>query len=137
MSVFNEKVTVYNHYKDAIHNDKWQKTVLDQCMWKKTVTKTVSDGRIQIDDSVSLTILNQDGYLPPKQFAKLEDKSEKWTLNPTNNLDIVVLGEIDVEITDDYTITNLRNDFDDVMTIKSVSDNTRRDHLKHWRVNGS
>lgn len=137
--MFNDTVTVINHYKDPLTKlDKWNKTILDGCMWSRKITKSVVDGKVQIDDSVSLTIPYRDGYLPPKQYAKIpNDKmSNYWTLDSTSNLDIIVLGVVTEELTDSYTITNVKKDYDEVATISGVSDNTRRDELKHWRVDG-
>lgn len=139
MSVFNDTVTLYNYYQDKLTRvDKWRRTVLKGVMWRRTTTKTVSDSQIQIDDSVSVTIPYREGYLPPKQYAKLpnDEMGNYWTLNSDNNLDVMVLGELDIDVTDDYTITNLKKDYDDVVTISAVSDNARTNHLKHWKVSG-
>lgn len=137
--MFNDTVTVINHYKDPLTKlDKWNKTILDGCMWNRKITKSVVDGKVQIDDSVSLTIPYRDGYLPPKQYAKVpnDEMHKYWTLDSTSNLDIIVLGVVTEELTDSYTITNVKKDYDEVATISGVSDNTRRDELKHWRVDG-
>lgn len=137
--MFNQTVTIINHYTDKLTRlDKWYKTTLTGCMWRRNITKSVVDGKIQIDDSVSLTIPYRDGYLPPKEYAKLpnDEMPNYWTLNSESNLDIMVLGEVKEELTDKYTITNVKKDYDEVATISGVADNTKRDNLKHWRVDG-
>lgn len=137
--MFNQTVTVINHYYDKLTRlDKWHKTILKGCMWRRNITKSVVDGKIQIDDSVSLTIPYRDGYLPPKQYAKIpnDEMQNYWTLNSESNLDIIVLGEVTEELTDSYTITDVKRDYDEVATISGVADNTQRDRLKHWRVDG-
>ncbi len=137
--MFNDTVTIINHYLDTVTRlDRWNKTVLKDCMWQKKITKSVVDGKIQIDDSVSLTIPYRGGYLSPKQYAKIpnDQKINYWTLNSVSNLDIVVLGEVKEELTENYTITNVKKDYDEVATISGVSDNTRVDYLKHWKVDG-
>lgn len=139
MSVFNETITIYNHYIDKLTRvDKWHRTVLTGCMWRRTTTKTVGNNQIQIDDSVSVTIPYRSGYLPPKEYAKLpnDEMVNYWTLDANSNLDIVVLGRIEVNLTDEYTITNVKKDYDNVATISAVSDNTRVNGLKHWKVSG-
>lgn len=139
MSVFNDTVTIYNHYLDKLTRlDRWNRTVLHNCMWRRTTTKTVSNNQIQIDDSVSVTIPYRSGYLPPNEYAKTpnDEMANYWTLNADSNLDIVVLGDIGVDVTDDYTITNIKKDYDNVATISAVSDNTNMNHLKHWKVSG-
>lgn len=137
--MFNDTVTVINHYLDTVTRlDKWNKTVLKGCMWRRKVTKSVVDGKIQIDDSVSLTIPYREGYLPPKKYTKVpnDQKPKYWTLNSTSNLDIIVLGEVKEEVNEKYTITNVKKDYDEVATISGVSDNTLVDYLKHWKVDG-
>ena len=47
---------------------------------------------------------------------------------------MIVLGEIADEITQDFTITNLRKKYDHVATISGVADNTLRPMLRHWKV---
>ena len=104
-------------------------------MWRQTTTKTVSDGKLEVDDSISITIPYRNGYLPPKQYAKLpnDQMSQYWTLNSNDNLDVVVLGDIKADLTSDYTLTDLRKDYD-VYTVSAVSDNTLVEYLKHWKV---
>lgn len=137
--MFNDTVTIINHYLDTVTRlDKWNKTILKGCMWRRKVTKSVVDGKIQIDDSISLTIPFREGYLPPKKYAKIpnDQKNKYWTLDSFSNLDIIVLGEVTQDLSDNYTITNVKKDYDEVATISGVSDNTRVDYLKHWKVDG-
>ncbi len=137
--VFNDTITVINYYTDSLTKvDKWHKTVLTGCMWRRKTTKTVNDNKIQIDDSVSVTIPYREGYLPPKQYAKMpnDEMSKYWTLNADNNLDIIVLGTVKEEISDSFTITDVKRNYDEVATISAVSDNTNMNHLKHWKVSG-
>ena len=134
--MFNDTITIYNHYYDKLTRlDKWNRKTLTGCMWRQTTTKTVSNGKLEVDDSISITIPYQNGYLPPKQYAKLpnDQMSQYWTLDSNDNLDVVVLGDIKVDLTDDYTLTDLRKDYD-VYTVSAVSDNTLVDYLKHWEV---
>ncbi|MGX8833967.1 hypothetical protein ACWG0P_07110 [Amedibacillus sp. YH-ame6] len=104
-------------------------------MWRKKTVKTVANGKIQVDDAISLTIPCCDSYIAPRQYEKLptEEMLKYWTLNSDSNKDIVVLGEVVETIDSDYTITSLRKDYD-VFTLASVSDNTLVDCLKNWKV---
>lgn len=91
---------------------------------------------VQVDKVISITILNREGYLPPKSFTELpsEEKKEFFTLNAENNLDIVVFGNVNAELSDSYTLRDLQKNYDKVCTISAVSDNTSVDSLKHWKV---
>ena len=122
--LFTDTVTLFNHYKGQ-----WFKTVLPAVQWKDKVTKTVdTSGRIVATPEVSLTVPERAGYIEPKAFT-----GTGFTFG-TGNLDVIVLGKIDEEITADFTITGLRKKYDHVATIYAVSDNTLRQQLKHWKV---
>ena len=122
--LFTDTVTLFNHCKG-----KWFKTVLPAVQWKDKVTKTVdTSGRIVATPEVSLTVPERAGYVEPKAFT-----GAGFTFG-TGNLDVIVLGKIDEEITADFTITSLRKKYDHVATIYAVSDNTLRQQLKHWKV---
>lgn len=122
--LFTDTVTLFNHCKG-----KWFKTVLAAVQWKDKVTKTVdTSGRIVATPEVSLTVPERAGYVEPKAFTGVG-----FTFG-TGNLDVIVLGKIDEEITADFTITSLRKKYDHVVTIYAVSDNTLRQQLKHWKV---
>lgn len=123
-AIFTDTVTLFNHYKGE-----WFKTVLPGVQWKDKVTRTVdSDGKITITPEVSLTVPVRAGYVEPKVFT-----GEGFTFG-TGNLDVIVLGEINDEITQDFTITHLKKKYDHVATIYGVSDNTLRAMLRHWKV---
>ncbi len=122
--LFTDTVTLFNHYKGQ-----WLKTVLPGVQWKDKVSKTVdTSGRIVVTQEVSLTVPVRSGYVEPKAFT-----GKGFTFG-TGNMDVIVLGKIDEEITADFTITSLRKKYDHVATIYAVSDNTLRQQLKHWKV---
>ena len=122
--LFTDTVTLFNHYKGQ-----WFKTVLPAVQWKDKVTKTVdTSGRIVATPEVSLTVPERAGYIEPKAFT-----GTGFTFG-TGNLDVIVLGKIDEEITADFTITSLRKKYDHAATIYAVSDSTLRPQLKHWKV---
>lgn len=122
--LFTDTVTLFNHYKE-----RWFKTVLTGVQWKDKVTKTVdTSGKIVITPEVSLTVPARGGYVEPRAFT-----GEGFTFG-TGNMDVIVLGEVDEEITADFTITSLRKKYDRAATIYAVSDNTLRQQLKHWKV---
>lgn len=134
--LFNDTITVVNRYIDPLTRlDRYNKTVLDGCQWTRKTTKTVVNGTIEIDDSVELTIPYREGYLPPKQYAKIpnDEMANYWTLNSDNNLDIIVLGLIDGDVT---SVADVKQQYDNVATISAVGDYTNVPYLKHWKVEG-
>jgi len=121
--LFGDTVTLYNH-----HEGKWHKTVLAGVQWTEKATKTVDpDGKIHVVPEIGVTVPHRAGYRPPKEYA-----GEGFTFG-LGNLDVVVLGSCPEEITEHYTITNLRRDYA-AATIYAAQDNTLRPLLKHWQV---
>lgn len=136
--MFEDVVTVINHYYDSItREDRFNKTVLDRCMWRQQTVKTVANDKIQVDDAISLTILYRDGYIAPDQYGKLanDEKKKYFTLNADDNMDFIILGEVAEDISDYSSIQSMKKSYE-WSTIAAVSDNTRVAHLKHWRVTG-
>lgn len=134
--IFTDTVTIYNNYKES-GTDCWKRTVINGVQWSDQVAKTVtSDGKLSIAKSVNLTIpygAPDETYVGPKEWAAMDDKTGHWTLG-TKNLDVIVRGEIDTEISGSTTISTLLSTYDDAATIQTVNDNTNRDRLKTWKV---
>lgn len=123
--LFGDIITLYNH-----HNGKWYRTVLDWVQWTEKTTKTVdSDGKMHVTPEIGITVPYRKGYVAPKEYT-----GEGFTFG-LDNLDVVVLGKCKSEITEAYTITDLKHDHDSATTIYAVQDNTLRPFLKHWSVN--
>lgn len=121
--VFTDTVTLYNH-----HDDSWYRTILEGVQWTEKTERTVdSDGVIHLTLSIAVTVPYRAGYVEPEAY-----KGEGFTFG-LDNLDVVVLGICDKEITDTYTITDLQDEYN-AATISAVADNTLRQFLKHWRV---
>lgn len=135
--IFTDTITIYSYYKD---NDveKWHRTVLKGVMWKRKRVQSVNiDGKLNIVDTVSITIPYRALYLPYKEFLLSSDRLSYWTIETASNLSVAVLGECDKEIGDNYRLKDLKRDYSDVVTLKSLADNTNRDHLKNWKVIGA
>lgn len=129
-------MTVYNHYT-VDGEDKWQRSVVHNVMWRHNKTEVTTQGTEQTISKVeSITIDFRDGdqgYVDPIKFAKLEDKAEHWTLS-AEGLDKVVLGVSDKEICKAYKLADLKNDFQYVGTISAVSDNRNVNFLPNIKV---
>lgn len=126
----NSDITVYNKYYDP-YNDmyKYQRTVIKGVNWQSKRIGTVSDKGLLLADSTLIFIDKLDNYISPKRFAKLEsiEREKYFTLTIG---DKIVKGEVDFEIIGikNYSINDLNNEFDDVITIKSV--NSLSDHFE-------
>lgn len=126
----NSDITVYNKYYDP-YNDmyKYQRSVIKGVNWQSKRSGTVSDKGLLLADSTLIFIDKLDNYISPKRFAKLEpiEREKYFTLTIG---DKIVKGEVDFKIIGikNYSINDLDNEFDEVITIKSV--NSLSDHLE-------
>lgn len=130
--LFNDTMTVYNHYMDD-GVDKWRRTVVAGVQWSHNKTQTSVSGGVQTESRVeSITIdFNRnywpDEYVLPNAYT---GKAGTWTLNAKGGLDVLVLDEVTQEISDSYPVEKLREDYQYVGTVASVSDNRNRQFLK-------
>ncbi len=134
--MFAHTVTIINHYKDSDGNDKFKKTVFDDCMWNDYVMKSISSGVITSDKQINLTILYHDGYVSPKEFQRVESKDNLWTLDAKSNKDFVVLGRVTEPIYDLQSIKDMKENYDKVGIISQVQDDTNVDvaDMRKWQV---
>lgn len=134
MALFTDTITLYNHLPD----DTWQRTVIYGVQYTESIERISSgDGKITRSEIVNVTIPESAEcdreYMPYREFLKKKDTSGYWTLNPPDNLDVIVYGEIDKEITAEYRLKDLKSDYYCV-TVVSVSDGRNRDFLKNIKV---
>ena len=134
--LFCEHVTIYNH---AMLNreDVWYRTVLSGVQFRNKHNAVVSDGKKDIVNSVVITIpadVNAHGkmYVSPQEFAKTAEKDALWTLNPASDMDVVVYGICQEDITDDFTLKDLFEQYG-AYTIRAVTDSRMR-QLPIWKV---
>lgn len=119
----NSDITLYNRYFDNFSGtDKYQRTVIKGVNWQGKRNGTVAEKGLLLADSTLIFIDKLDNYISPKKFAKLEplEREEYFTFAPG---DKIVKGEVEFEITGTkpYRVADLENEFDDVVTIKSVN----------------
>lgn len=138
MTIFTDTMTVYNHYIDENGDDKWVRHVINHIQWRNMIVQAAnSDGIITATRSNSITIdfshNKQQNFLTAAEYERTGQYTKHWTLNAEDDMDVLVQGECDVEITDEYTITNLIKDYGAV-TIKSVADNRNRRLLQNIKV---
>lgn len=69
----------------------------------------------------------------PREFTLAEDHSKIWTLNPETGDDVIVNGICPWNISEVYTLEDLKKEYGYV-SIQAVADNTARAHLRNWKV---
>ena len=141
MSLFTEVMTVYNYIKDEESGKEcWQRTVIRNVQWRHNKTETLISGNIRTEKKVEIITIDfqrarrEETYIEFVEFEKLEDKTGYWTLNSRDGLDVIVCGESQKEISEDYRLSDLKKDFQYCVTVKAVSDNRNADYLKHIKV---
>lgn len=141
-SMFDETITIYNYSKSGTA-EKWFRSELARCcQWNETQEKTItSDRKIQIAQSVDVCIVTKKllkPFKPLKEWNKQTDaqKKDTWTIDHISNKDIIVLGTCEKEVTSAYTITDIKKDYQDVMTVSSFMDNTKLRGLPNYRLGG-
>lgn len=127
-----QEITLFNKkYNTQLKKDEYHKTYLDGVYVEYTKNVNViksgmqnsNDGMVIIPEDVETDKL----YCKP---AKYQDAKMFWTLQEE---DIIVEGHVDIEITDDYRIANLKKEYDNVYIITSVLDN-RKGSIPHFEV---
>lgn len=109
--IFTDTITLYHHTDGT-----WERTIIRGVQWKEKVERVIgSDGVLKLSDYVSITI----------PFS-----GERYDIDAKGNLDFIVYGISEEDVSED----NFREVASRGVTVKSVSDNTRRDYLKHWKV---
>ncbi|MCL2879046.1 MAG: hypothetical protein FWF29_02260 [Treponema sp.] len=142
--IFTDTVTVYNCYSESLPpfppKVKYSRTVIRNVMWKDNVhVNTDSGGKNFIGQTVSVTIpleaVTDKKYIRPADYA-IVHKDKFWTLNIDKaNPDVIVFGECTAEITDTYTISNLKKDCK-TADVQAVSDSTDQGILPMWKIEG-
>lgn len=134
--MFNDMVTFYNYGEDT---ESWKRTVITGCQWSAETVKTVSaDGKLNISKVVNITIPIERVVMPEKYvdyrlYNAQTVRNGLFTINPTTNMDVAVLGECEADITAEYTLSQLVREHV-AATVSSVTDNTLRPRLRNIKV---
>lgn len=135
MSLFTDTITVYN----CVGEYKWKRTVVKGVQWVDQELSVATEKNAKVKKLVkSITIdftknYGNAQYVDPQDFNKIENKINYWTLNAENGLDVIALGEVQKELSEEYRTKHLRADVE-CATITSVSDRRNRSFLKHIKV---
>ncbi|MFW5669289.1 MAG: hypothetical protein ACOCM4_08610 [Acetivibrio ethanolgignens] len=143
--LFTDTMTVYNFFRDsASEKEIWNRTVVEGVQWSHEKIEISTLNGVQTEKKVeSITIDFQKDYgnkpyLPPNEYRKLsaEESVNYWTLDAKSGQDMLVLGVSENDISRDYRLSELQNDYQYVNTVCVVSDNRNRPRLKHIKVIG-
>ena len=135
--ITNSALTIYNKYYDSdTQTEKYQRFVLSAVEWedRKDSNTLASGGRIDANQAVIYIPfpVGKLYYEKPKDWLALADKSANFTLQKG---DLVVKGNILDELDEDFTASNLKAKYDDVLNITSVDTYDMGSfYLRHWKV---
>ena len=119
----NADITIYNQYYDLASDIyRYQRTVIKGVNWQGKRNGTVSEKGLLLANSTLIFIDKLDNYVSPKKFAKLQPLEREKCFTFAAG-DKIVKGEVDFEVVGikPYSIADLENEFDDVITVKSAS----------------
>ena len=147
MSVlFTDIMTVYNYHRDPeTDKETWIRSIVRGVQWSHNKTALTTVNGEQTETKVeSITVDFQRGYgnkpyLEPQEYRKLpaEEAAKYWTLDAKSGQDKLVLGNSVREIADGYSLSDLAEDNQYVVTVTAVSDNRNRPRLKTIKVVGN
>ena len=138
LPTFKHTVTVLNK-RDGLdspdHLDTWKKTVLKQCAWKQTETRSQS-GRVSDDTEISegadylVRVPPSSEYRP---YSAWKADMTGFTFSPG---DYVIKGEVPDEVTAE-TVQSVVNKYrPNSFEIQLFRDNTGTGYLDHYRLEG-
>jgi hypothetical protein len=128
--MFPHTVTVYNKYIES-GTEKWQRTVLTGVFWDGSKGAVIRKTGVASADGLRLIIpMSRKGYIKPKKWEALANKSGAWTLQEG---DTVILGNIEHEVV--RSSSELLG-FDDVLSITNVDTRNYGGGMSHWEVTG-
>lgn len=136
MKECNETITVLNRrVNPETRLDEWTPTVIRGVSWYSKLAASVTQTGLKTADmsTVRIPVNACTGgrmYLPPALYNAAVDTSGVYTLARG---DIIVRGEV----TGSITPAQAQASYEDVLTILSVTDNTRRPNAPHRKVVGA
>lgn len=144
--LFRDTMTVYNFHRDKTTGaEKWHRTVVKGIQWRHNRNElSVSNNVQSIAKAEHITIDfghsygNTAHYIQPCEYKSVpeEEIAKYWTLDTSEGMDVLVLGESEYEINVDCKLSELSKYFQYTVTVTAVSDNRNMPRLKHIKVVG-
>ena len=131
----NADITIYNKSVDATTRaEVWTRTQIVGVTWEEAkAANVIRSGLLEADRvTVYIPLARGSSYLKPRAWQALTVKTGNWTLQQG---DILVRGLVSETIDADYTISDLKREYDDVVAVRSVDlmDNGSV-AMWHWQV---
>lgn len=130
----NTGLTLYNRYIDD-GAEEYQRTQIEAVAWENRKGANVlrTGGDLAADQAaIYIPFAQGEGYVGPKAWQALETKTGAWTLQVG---DFVVKGLISDEIGAEFTMSDLKAKYDDVLRITSVDTmDLGSVAMRHWKV---
>ena len=137
MQECNETITVLNRRYDPDRGlDTWIPTVLHGVSWFNKIAATVTQDGLKAANTAIVRIpegadAGERVYLAPPEYKAAESVSGAYTLARG---DIIARGDITGGTAGSITPAQAKAQSEDVLTIISVTDSTRRRHGAHRKV---
>lgn len=117
---FTDTITVYSLGSVVNDDHYWERYVIKGCQWREKIVRTTdSSGKVFKTKEISVTIPIK-GDMKNRLFFSTAGK------------DIIVLGECPMINVSNREFENIKKNYY-YFTIRMITDNSRRDRLKHWR----
>jgi hypothetical protein len=128
----NTGCTIYNKYIEN-REERCQRTQIEAVRWedRKAANVLASGGNLEADKAQLMIPFSRPGYLEPREWQALADKSNYWTLQVG---DVIVKGLVTDEITGVFTISDLDRKYDYVLVITIVDTFDTTVVFPHWKV---
>lgn len=133
--MFNDNVTIINRYRSQ-GKECFKKHIIYDCMWKESVTKFINNGVITNAKEITLTVLFNGTYVPPKTYSILEEinKDTHFTFQEG---DYIVLGEVAESVSTPLQIKDMMANYEHIGIITSVIDSTNVDEKCMKKMEGN
>ena len=133
----NQSVTIWNKWNNpTTKKDEWFRHVVPVLVrWKCHTERTVSGTSASVANTIVIIMPPSEQCKPPDEWEGSADKGGFFTLQKG---DLVALGIHDMEITGvaPYRESDVKAALSESMIIKSIEDNTRAAHGKHYKLEG-
>lgn len=135
-SLYGETVTIYNKYFDTVtRKEVYQKKNIPFAIWNDSKASNIlATGGEQSADQAFVYIpydQNKAGFRFPVDWNSLSTKIGLWTLQVGD----LVLRGIGPDLSDSYTPSDFRKEFDNVLSIRSIDIHTAGSlSIRHWKV---
>jgi hypothetical protein len=134
MKLSTDVITVYNKYTDPTTRfQKYIPTVIKNIHWfGEQQVNVISTGLYEADKYTIRVPIDADfggkEYVTPKTYERSTDRTNQFTFAEG---DVIVHGE---HVVENAKPAMLQEEFDDVVIVLSITDNSKAPNAQHWKV---